>query len=214
MKRNKLKKIIIIALLTCSISAIAKYGLNCYTKPAKAYNINSIHNISKDNKIDLETIVDELKEVSRHEIMQAFVTKDIKIKSNKTENFLTKNIEYINFKGIGHYYIDFNKINDNQIQIDDEKREVTIFLSNPILEVELLEDKTEFKTEKGILIFSDIKLTFEQTEKIKNEAKNNIYSKLSEEDYIKEVNGKTEKILNDLVTKITKNEYNINIRFV
>jgi len=214
MNRKRIKKLIIIALLSTTIFAISTCGLKSLTRPSKSFDISSIKNINKDNKIDSETIIQEIKEVSRHEIIQAYATKEIKIKNNNTENFLTKNIEYINYKGIGHYYIDFNKINENQIQVDNEKREVTIFLSNPILEIEMLEDKTEFKTEKGILIFNDIKMTIEQSEKIKNEVKNDIYKKLYTDEYLEEVNNKTEKILNDLITKITKNTYNINIRFI
>ncbi len=214
MKRNKIKRIILIALLGISFLTISKFGLKAFTKPSNNYNISSIQSINNNRKIDSVTILEELKETGRIEIMQGFTSKEIEIKNGIADNVIFKNNKYINFKGLGHYYIDLQNLKDNQVQVNEDKREVTIFLSSPILELELLEDKTEFKTEQGILIFNNFKMELEEYEKLKQDIKIDIIKKLSEEDCIKEVNEKTEKIINETVIKLVKSGYNINIRFV
>lgn len=214
MKRNKLKRIILIALLGISFLTISKFGLKAFTKPSNNYNISSIQSISNNRKIDSEVILQELKETGRLEIMQGFTSKEIEIKNGIADNVIFKNNKYINFKGIGHYYIDLQNLKDNQVQVNEDKKEVTIFLSSPALELELLEDETEFKTEQGVLIFNNFKLEIEQYEKLKQEVKSDMLKKLSEPDCIEEVNNKTEKIINETVIKLVKNGYNINIRFV
>ena len=214
MKRNKLKRIILIALLGISFLTISKFGLKAFTKPSSNYNISSIQSISNNRKIGSEVILQELKETGRIEIMQGFTSKEIELKSGIADNVMFKNNKYINLKGLGHYYIDLQNLKDNQVQVNENKKEVTIFLSSPILELELLEDETEFKTEQGILIFNNFKLEIEQYEKLKQEVKSDMLKKLSEPDCIEEVNNKTEKIINDTVIKLVKSGYNINIRFI
>lgn len=214
MKRNKLKRIILIALLGISFLTISKFGLKAFTKPSNNYNISSIQSISNNRKIGSEVILQELKETGRIEIMQGFTSKEIELKSGIADNVMFKNNKYINLKGLGHYYIDLQNLKDNQVQVNENKKEVTIFLSSPILELELLEDETEFKTEQGVLIFNNFKLEIEQYEKLKQEVKSDMLKKLSEPDCIEEVNNKTEKIINETVIKLVKNGYNINIRFV
>lgn len=214
MNRKKIKRIILIALLTFSILTIGKYGLKSLTKPSDSFNISSIQNIRDNKKADSETIIQGLKATGRIEVMQGCTSKQIELKSGIADNVIFKNNIYINFKGSGHYYIDFQNLKAEQVQVDEDKKQVTIFLSGPVLELELLENKTEFKTEKGILIFSDLKLQAEQFEKIKQEIKSDMTKKLTEEDCIKEVNSKTGDIINDIILKLIKSDYNIKIEFV
>ena len=77
-------------------------------------------------------------------------------------------IKTITYYGTGVYTVDMAVLDKDHVQVDEYKKQVTIFIPHSCLQyVNPDLDKTEFEdTEKGLLAFGDIKLTTEDQNRL------------------------------------------------
>ena len=119
----------------------------------------------------------------------------------------------IEFSAIGKWIIDFSKITSDNVVINENNKEITIYLTRPIKEVQLLEEETAFgEVKKGMFVFGDIVHTPEEYESIKHNIKCQALTKMMDmdEQAEKEASNSIEKIL--YLTK--QSHYDIKIVFI
>ena len=120
----------------------------------------------------------------------------------------------VTFYGKGEYTLDLRNFDQNDIEIDDEKKTMTIYIDKPVLEdVYLDEEKTAFqKTEKGMLAFGDYKLTPEEYNEMEKVAKDEIRKSVSAMEYRDSADETAKENMESLAEKIAGGEYTVTVK--
>jgi len=176
--------------------------------------ISQVRNsIGEKSVLHKEVILSKFESCKKIQIIQTTVKQEITISQGMKSGFF-KNDKKITFTGIGKYIIDLNKIHKENIVIDNNNRTITMFTSKPDVEVELLEEKTQFQDDKGILSFYDVKLAPEELEKYKYEVKMQMLDTLQNGKNDTIIESKAKESLESLILQTTANKYKIIINFV
>ena len=149
-------------------------------------------------------------------------TKQIIVATNKmripfvhTERYwVGERKQEVEFSAVGRFIVDLNKLNSEDILIDDTSQTVTIYMTKPIKEVNLLENETKFgDIEKSWYLFNkDIEYSLEQTENIKHQVKCDALTLMIDlEQQAKEC---ARESIQGIIRMATNKNYTINIRWV
>lgn len=143
------------------------------------------------------------------------------IASNKIELPVTQTEKHwygnkkqdINFYAIGRYSIDLSKITEDNVIVNDSNRTITIYISKPVKNVELLENETQFsEVEKGFFVWGNIKYTFEEVESMKYQVKCDMLVKM--EDLMGQVKESASNSIQRMLLSITGNKYSVKVIFI
>ena len=168
---------------------------------------------TQDNEVKInykDIILEELHEESQLIICSNKMIIPMTFEENHWYGDKTQDIE---FSAIGKWIIDFSKITSDNVVINENNKEITIYMSKPIKEIQLLEEETSFgEVKKGIFVFGDIVHTPEEYEGIKHNIKCQALTKMidMDEQAEKEASNSIEKIL--YLTK--QSHYDIKIVFI
>ena len=168
---------------------------------------------TQDNEVKInykDIILEELHEESQLIICSNKMIIPMTFEENHWYGNKTQDIE---FSAIGKWIIDFSKITSDNVVINENNKEITIYMSKPIKEIQLLEEETSFgEVKKGIFVFGDIVHTPEEYEGIKHNIKCQALTKMMDmdEQAEKEASNSIEKIL--YLTK--QSHYDIKIVFI
>lgn len=168
---------------------------------------------TQDDEIKInykEIIVEELHEEAQLIICSNKMIIPMTFEENHWYGDKTQDIE---FSAMGKWIIDFSRITSDNVVINENNKEITIYMSKPIKEVQLLEEETSFgEVKKGIFVFGDIVHTPEEYENIKHNIKCQALTKMidMDEQAEKEASNSIEKIL--YLTK--QSHYDIKIVFI
>ena len=149
-------------------------------------------------------------------------TKQIVVATNKMripfvhtmKYFIGERKQEVEFSAVGRFIVDLNKLNSEDILIDDTSQTVTIYMTKPIKEVNLLENETKFgDVEKSWYLFNkDIEYSLEQTENIKHQVKCDALTLMIDlEQQAKEC---ARESIQGIIRMATNKNYTINIRWV
>jgi hypothetical protein len=217
LKRNqKFIKFLTIILASIIIFTGVRYGVSkiLETKPTKPVVISQVKSsVFEKSVLHKEVITSKFETIHKIQVIQTTVTQQITINQGRKSG-LFKNDKLIKYVAIGRYILDLDKIKDENIVIDNDNRTITVFTTRPSVEIELLEDKTEFQDEKGKLSFWDIKLTPEESEKCRYEVKMQMKESLENEKHQEIVSVKAKESLQELLLKTTGYKYTIIINIV
>ena len=168
---------------------------------------------TQDDEIKInykEIIVEELHEESQLIICSNKMIIPMTFEENHWYGDKTQDIE---FSVIGKWIIDFSKITSDNVVINENNKEITIYLTRPIKEVQLLEEETSFgEVKKGMFVFGDIVHTPEEYESIKHNIKCQALTKMMDMDEQAEKSASNS--IKRIITTITKNNYDIKIVFI
>ena len=185
-------------------------GYNNNTSPP-TYKTEIVQTQDDEIKINYkDIIVEELHEEAQLIICSNKMIIPMTFEENHWYGDKTQDIE---FSAIGKWIIDFSKITSDNVAINENNKEITIYLTRPIKEVQLLEEETSFgEVKKGIFVFGDIVHTPEEYESIKHNIKCQALTKMidMDEQAEKTASNSIEKIL--YLTK--QNNYDIKIVFI
>ena len=185
-------------------------GYNNNTSPP-IYKTEIIQTNDDEVKINYKDIIlEELHEEAQLIICSNKMIIPMTFEENHWYGDKTQDIE---FSAIGKWIIDFSKITSDNVVINENNKEITIYMSKPIKEVQLLEEETAFgEVKKGIFVFGDIVHTPEEYESIKHNIKCQALTKMidMDEQAEKEASNSIEKIL--YLTK--QSHYDIKIVFI
>jgi hypothetical protein len=158
-----------------------------------------------------EIILEEL--VTTKQIIVA--TNRMRIPFTHTEKyFMGERKQDVEFSAVGKFIVDLDKLNSEDILIDDASQTVTIYMTKPIKEVNLLENETKFgDIEKSWYLFNkDIEYSLEQTENIKHQVKCDALTLMIDlEEQAKEC---ARESIQGIIRMATNKNYTINIRWV
>lgn len=169
--------------------------------------------VNQENKVRIDykqIILDEL--IEQKQIIIA--SNKMRIPFTQTENhWYGKKSQEIEFSAVGRFIVDLDKINNQDIIVDEESKTITIYMTKPSKMVELLEDETKFgETKKGLLVFGDIEYTLEEVEQIKYEVK---CDALVEMDKLMEQAKECAKnSIESIIKIVVKDDYQVNVRWV
>ena len=203
-------KLVVSGLIITTGGVCYNLGYNSNTSPP-TYKTEIIQTQDDEIKINYkEIILEELHEESQLIICSNKMIIPMTFEENHWYGDKTQDIE---FSAIGKWIIDFSKITSDNVAINENNKEITIYLTRPIKEVQLLEEETAFgEVKKGMFVFGDIVHTPEEYESIKHNIKCEALTKMMDmdEQAEKTASNSIEKIL--YLTK--QNNYDIKIVFI
>ena len=203
-------KLVVGGLIITTGGVCYNLGYNNNTSPP-TYKTEIVQTQDDEIKINYkEIIVEELHEEAQLIICSNKMIIPMTFEENHWYGDKTQDIE---FSALGKWIIDFSKITSDNIVMNENSKSITIFLSKPIKEIQLLEEETSFgEVKKGIFVFGDIVHTPEEYESIKHNIKCQALTKMidMDEQAEKAASNSIEKIL--YLTK--QNNYDIKIVFI
>ena len=203
-------KLVVGGLIITTGGVCYNLGYSSNTSPP-TYKTEIVQTQDDEIKINYkEIIVEELREEAQLIICSNKMIIPMTFEENHWYGDKTQDIE---FSAIGKWIIDFSKITSDNVAINENNKEITIYLTRPIKEVQLLEEETAFgEVKKGMFVFGDIVHTPEEYESIKHNIKCQALTKMidMDEQAEKEASNSIEKIL--YLTK--QSHYDIKIVFI
>ena len=211
---NKNIKMVVATTLVASTIGGVLIGVNNMTQKDTAPIRKTVIVQTEDKKIEInykEIILEELQ--TTKQIIVA--TNKMKVPFSHTEiYFIGERSQDVEFSIVGRFIVDLDKLNSEDILIDDNSKTVTIYMTKPIKDVTLLEDETKFgETQKSwYLMNKDIEYSLEQVESIKHQVKCDALTLMADlEDQAKE---SARASIEGIIRMVTNNNYQINIRWV
>ena len=204
-------KLVAGTLLLTTVGGVSYYiGSSSNTSPP-TYKTEIVQTQDDEIKINYkEIIVEELHEESQLIICSNKMIIPMTFEENHWYGDKTQDIE---FSAIGKWIIDFSKITSDNVVINENNKEITIYMSKPIKEVQLLEEETAFgEVKKGMFVFGDIVHTPEEYEGIKHNIKCQALTKMMDMD--EQAEQAASNSIKKIITTITKNNYDIKIVFI
>ena len=211
---NKNIKMVVATTLVASTIGGVLIGVNNMTQKDTTPIRKTVIVQTEDKKIEInykEIILEELQ--TTKQIIVA--TNKMKVPFSHTEKyFIGERSQDVEFSIVGRFIVDLNKLNSEDILIDDNSKTVTIYMTKPTKDVTLLEDETKFgETQKSwYLMNKDIEYSLEQVESIKHQVKCDALTLMLDlEDQAKE---SARASIEGIIRMVTNNNYQINIRWV
>ena len=203
-------KLIVSGLIITTGGVCYNLGYNNNTSPP-TYKTEIVQTQDDEIKINYKDIIlEELHEEAQLIICSNKMIIPMTFEENHWYGDKTQDIE---FSAMGKWIIDFSKITSDNIVMNENSKSITIFLSRPIKEVQLLEEETSFgEVKKGIFVFGDIVHTPEEYENIKYNIKCQALTKMIDMD--EQAEKAASNSIKKIITTITKNNYDIKIVFI
>lgn len=203
---KKTLKILLICGITLSIVGTLSSTVSNYLRP---YHKSTDIHINKEEFLTSETIVDELKDNLMLNILDIYMTSNATIDKSPLNFSWFEKIKEIKFHGRVMYSIDIDKINKDMVKVDGNN--ITIYMSNPMMNCEIFQDQTEFKSIKGFLTLTDVECTPEEMLSLEQKAKNNMLSEANEYENINAAREKVNSKIEFLISTLTKENYSVKV---
>ena len=203
-------KLVVGGLIITTGGVCYNLGYNNNTSPP-TYKTEIVQTQDDEVKINYkEIIVEELHEEAQLIICSNKMIIPMTFEENHWYGDKTQDIE---FSAIGKWIIDFSKITSDNVVINENNKEITIYMSKPIKEVQLLEEETSFgEVKKGIFVFGDIVHTPEEYENIKHNIKCQALTKMMDMD--EQAEKAASNSIKRIITTVVKQNYDIKIVFI
>lgn len=208
---RRLRNILIGILIVISIIGIGSTILknNQPREPESAYQQVMVIEEENQKVLEEETIVESLQDCMELNILSVSMNKNIKIEQG---DWFKKSKE-IQFNLTGEYVLDFSTITNENVQVDNYNQSIKIFSKPLEYKVYFNESQTKFSdTNKAWYVFGDVEVSPEHMEQIKANLKDSITKEMDNElEYAEE---RANKCIQEVLSKLTKNTYDIEIIFV
>ena len=203
-------KLIVSGLIITTGGVCYNLGYNNNTSPP-TYKTEIVQTQDDEIKINYKDIIlEELHEEAQLIICSNKMIIPMTFEENHWYGDKTQDIE---FSAMGKWIIDFSKITSDNIVMNENSKSITIFLSRPIKEVQLLEEETSFgEVKKGIFVFGDIVHTPEEYENIKHNIKCQALTKMIDMD--EQAEKAASNSIKRIITTVVKQNYDIKIVFI
>ncbi|URZ18423.1 DUF4230 domain-containing protein [Clostridium felsineum] len=183
---------------------------------SKPWIVADADNISK-KFISKETLIKKIQQKQRLITTEAQVNEKVTIDNSWGNLDIFKKIQNISFTGTGTYSVDLSTLKNDNVNIDNKGKKITLNISSPQIEAISIDDsKTQYQTDNGLLRFGEIKLTTEEHEAIMDNVKKDMKSKMLEQPYYNNAISDSEKAIKNILNSILENsdvKYSISINF-
>lgn len=174
-------------------------GIFATRKPIETIkDVKPINHILEEKMDYTEVITEKIKKINKREVMQINLRYKTTLK-NDLQNKFFKNNKIITVNAVGIYKFDL----DTDIIKNGDSY---IVLAN--LETDIIETKATFEDDKGWFAFTDLKITPEEAEEIKNIIHNELIEEMWNDDNIKIVKERAEEVIRG------DSKYTIDIRWL
>lgn len=207
MLRKKLKKIIAAALAAVTIFTAGAYINIRAEKKVEQQSYTKVYTTENAKVSSKGVQVKDIKNLGSVKFMQLSVNNQVKLKKGWT---LWSKEKTINYKAVVNYSIDFSKIKEDNISINDNN--IKIYCSKPNLEAIIINNDTTYKDNNGLFAGS-LKITPEEYNTIENEVKEDCIKEASKEEFLNDAKVRAEKAVNSILSKLNSKS-NISIIFV
>ena len=203
-------KLVVGGLIITTGGVCYNLGYNSNTSPP-IYKTEIVQTQDDEIKINYkEIIVEELREEAQLIICSNKMIIPMTFEENHWYGDKTQDIE---FSAMGKWIIDFSKITSDNVVINENNKEITIYMTRPIKEIQLLEEETSFgEVKKGIFVFGDIVHTPEEYEGIKHNIKCQALTKMMDMD--EQAEKAASNSIKRIITTVVKQNYDIKIVFI
>ena len=206
-----IKKGVIAGVLATTITGTGMYLYG--TMNGGTNDIRKTTIVNQENKIRIDykqIILDEL--IEQKQIIIA--SNKMRIPFTQTEkHWWGDKSQEIEFSAIGRFVVDLDKLNAQDIMVDEASKTVTIYMTKPSKMVELLEDETKFgETKKGLLVWGDIEYTLEEVESIKHEVKCDALVEMDK--LMEQAKDCAKNSIESIIKIVVKDDYQVNVRWV
>ena len=206
-----IKKGVIAGVLATTITGTGMYLYG--TMNGGASDIRKTTIVNQENKVRIDykqIILDEL--IEQKQIIIA--SNKMRIPFTQTEkHWYGDKTQEIEFSAIGRFVVDLDKLNSQDIMVDEASKTVTIYMTKPTKMVELLEDETKFgETKKGLLVWGDIEYTLEEVEQIKYEVKCDALVEMDK--LMEQAKDCAKNSIESIIKIVVKDDYQVNVRWV
>lgn len=216
-----IKKRTIVLIIVCLVLGLyLGYRIFAAHKtPTQTWVVPNIQDTSK-KFVTKETLVNEIHQKEELITMETQMSEKVTLDNSWGTLSLFKKIQNINYFGTGTYVVDLSALKPENIEIDNDRKEVTVKVSEPVIKgITINEEKTEYQTpENGLLRFGEIKLTAEENQMMLRNVKDKMIKKMGEQDFTSKASKASEDVLKNLVQTILQNKtnekYNITIQYV
>lgn len=204
-------KLVASGLIVVTIGGISYYVGSTSQPPSTVVRTEIVQTHDNEVRINYKDIIlEELHEETQLIICSNKMVIPMTFEENHWYGDKTQDIK---FSAIGKWTIDFSKITSDNIVMDENSKSITIFLSRPIKEVQLLEDETEFsEVKKGMFVWGDIVHTPEEYESIKHNIKCQALTKMMDMD--EQAEKATSNSIEKIITTVTRSNYDVKIVFI
>lgn len=208
MIKNKLNNYIIIGGLATVLAIGSCILVKSVIKNKELAEYTNTIVIEDTETLTKESVVNEIQNLCKLEVMSTDVTKEIKLKEG---DFFTKE-QNIKFNLTSTFILDLNSITTESVIIND-MGEIVIFSKTPIINISFDEDNTEFgDIEKSFLTFGDLDTSIEELESIKSELKKSVEIEMLE--YIELAKEQSEQSIKDALLKLSKDSKEVSVRWL
>ena len=210
MMSKGITKLVVGGLIIATGGVCYNLGYNNNTSPP-TYKTEIIQTNDDEVRINYKDIIlEELHEEAQLIICSNKMIIPMTFEENHWYGDKTQDIE---FSAIGKWIIDFSKITSDNVVINENNKEITIYMSKPIKEVQLLEEETAFgEVKKGMFVFGDIVHTPEEYENIKHNIKCQALTKMIDMD--EQAEKAASNSIKRIITTVVKQNYDIKIVFI
>ena len=206
-----IKKGVIAGVLATTITGTGMYLYSTMNRGASDIRKTTIVNQENKVRIDYKQIIlDEL--IEQKQIIIA--SNKMRIPFVQTEkHWWGDKSQEIEFSAIGRFVVDLDKLNTQDIMVDEASKTITIYMTKPSKMVELLEDETKFgETKKGLLVWGDIEYTLEEVESIKHEVKCDALVEMDK--LMEQAKDCAKDSIESIIKIVIKDDYQVNVRWV
>lgn len=215
--KTNILKMVVIAVIAFT-SFLGFKTLSGETKPTQDENSLKIvdvrNNITEDDIISKEIIIQELKKSIRSEVATAKVSSSIAINKGWEKVDMFSHTKEIQFKAQGKYMINVQSINNANIFVDDTLRTITVFISNPEIDIELLPEEYKINDREGFFTPFNFEIAPESFIALETQAKDDMYNKLRSDEYMIEARNAAVKSMEESIMKLTNERYDMIIKWV
>lgn len=209
--RNKLKSCLKLLLILSLVLLICKLFLGSKSQLNRTEKIN-INNLKISSE---ESLIREIRNVNKIIPLEVELSQVITIDKSWGDFEIFQKFKRIKIFAKCSYSIDLSQITTDDINIENEKNEITVSLSKPeIFSINIDRDKTVYEdASNGLLRFGEIKLTSEEFEAMQSEVYKNFETTMKTDDIYNKVISNTKVSLEKLIDQVTKEKMDVYISF-
>lgn len=173
----------------------------------------SIFDNTKIDVLNEETLVNEVRSVNKVIPLEVELSESITLDNSFSNLEIFKKSKKLTFFATCSYSMDLSKLNKNDIILDKDTNEITIYLPKPeIFSINIDENKTIYnEPDLGLLRFGDIQISTEKLGYIRNKLTESFKNKMNDDDLYKKAINNTTTLLQNLINNLTDESYKITI---
>ena len=186
-----------------------------------SYDDEEVYHLNEKTTVNFyDPIIEQFNKESQLVVSSADASIELNLKQTGVFDVgLLNKTQKITYKGTGRFYVDMSDLSQDNIDVDEENKTVTIFVPHTkLLPIEI--DPNRFESEdakKGLLAFGDLKFTPKEYNDLQTEVKTKLEKRINvKENRLKADDNAISEItkIYEPIVKSLDEEYSVQVSFV